>query len=165
MLQTMEIGTKGRKTAKVTAENTAAALGSGMLEVFATPAMVALIEATASESVASQLPEGQSTVGAHLGLAHSAPSPIGAEIVCETELIEVDRRRLVFKVQVSDGCGEIGSGTHERFVVDDARFMSKASSRLRSQLHDQHREQQASAQNRPVCAECLRHGPDQRGYR
>ncbi len=165
MLQTMEIGTKGRKTAKVTAENTAAALGSGMLEVFATPAMVALIEATASESVASQLPEGQSTVGTHLGIAHSAPSPIGAEIVCETELIEVDRRRLVFKVQVSDGCGEIGSGTHERFVVDDARFMSKASSRLRSQLHDQHREQQASAQNRPVCAECLRHGPDQRGYR
>ncbi len=126
----LETGIKGRKAVKVTQENTAAAMGSGTLPVFATPAMIALIEATALESVATSLADGQSTVGTHLDIAHSAPSPIGAEAVCETELVEVDRRRLVFRVVVKDGTGEIGSGIHERFVVDDAKFMSKASSRI-----------------------------------
>lgn len=126
----LETGIKGRKAVKVTQENTAEAMGSGTLPVFATPAMIALVEAAASESVASSLADGQSTVGTRLDIAHSAPSPIGVEVVCETELVEVDRRRLVFKAVVRDGSGEIGSGTHERFVVDDAKFMSKASSRL-----------------------------------
>ncbi len=126
----LETGIKGRKAVKVTQENTAAAMGSGTLPVFATPAMIALIEAAASESVAPSLADGQSTVGTRLDIAHSAPSPVGAEAVCETELVEIDRRRLVFRVVVRDGTGEIGSGTHERFVVDDEKFMSKASSRI-----------------------------------
>ena len=129
-LAMVEIGTSGRKTVKVTAQNTALALGSGTLEVFATPAMIALIEATASESVASQLDEGSSTVGTHLDVAHSAATPIGMEVTCETELVEVDRRRLVFSVKVYDSAGEVGSGTHERFVVDNAKFMSKAQAKL-----------------------------------
>lgn len=126
----LETGIKGCKKITVNAENTAKAMASGTLDVFATPAMIALIEATASESVAPFLDEGFSTVGTHLDIAHSAASPVGIEVVCETELVEVDRRRLVFKAVVRDAVGEIGSGTHERFVVDNAKFMAKAQSKL-----------------------------------
>lgn len=123
-------GIKGTRTVEVTDDNTAEAVGSGTLRVFATPAMVALIEATASGSVAPHLEDGTSTVGTHLDVAHSAATPVGMEVTCETELVEVDRRRLVFSVTVRDPVGEVGSGTHERFIVDDARFMSKAESKL-----------------------------------
>ena len=123
-------GIKGTRTVGVTDDNTAEAVGSGTLRVFATPAMIALIEATASLSVAPYLEEGTSTVGTHLDVAHSAATPVGMEVTCETELVEVDRRRLVFSVTVRDPVGEVGSGTHERFIVDDARFMSKAESKL-----------------------------------
>lgn len=126
----LSTGIKGRKTTEVTKENTAEAVGSGTLPVFATPAMIALIEATASESVAPFLEEGSSTVGTHLDIAHSSATPVGMSATCETELVEVDRRRLVFRVVVTDAKGEIGSGTHERFVVDNAKFMSKAESKM-----------------------------------
>lgn len=126
----LSTGIKGRKTTEVTQENTAEAVGSGTLPVFATPAMIALIEATASESVAPFLEEGSSTVGTHLDIAHSSATPVGMSATCETELVEVDRRRLVFRVVVTDAKGEIGSGTHERFVVDNAKFMSKAESKM-----------------------------------
>lgn len=126
----LSTGIKGAKTVKVTKDNTARALGSGTLDVFATPAMIALIENTASTSVETYLDEGSTTVGTHLDVAHSAATPIGMEVACETELIEIDRRRLVFKVTVADAKGEIGSGTHERFIVNPAKFMSKAESKL-----------------------------------
>ena len=125
----LSTGIKGRKTTEVTQENTAEAVGSGTLPVFATPAMIALIEATANGSVAPFLEEGSSTVGTHLDIAHSSATPVGMSATCETELVEVDRRRLVFRVVVTDAKGEIGSGTHERFVVDNAKFMSKAESK------------------------------------
>ena len=125
----LSTGIKGRKTTEVTQENTAEAVGSGTLPVFATPAMIALIEATASGSVAPFLEEGSSTVGTHLDIAHSSATPVGMSATCETELVEVDRRRLVFRVVVTDAKGEIGSGTHERFVVDNVKFMSKAESK------------------------------------
>lgn len=126
----VETGIRGCRTVKVDESNTAQALGSGTLPVFATPAMIALIEATASRSVEQFLDEGSSTVGTHLDIAHSAASPIGMEVRCETELVEVDRRRLVFSVKVCDSAGEVGSGTHERFIVDNAKFMSKAESKV-----------------------------------
>ncbi len=126
----LKTGIRGERIVKVTDNNTAEALGSGTLRVFATPAMIALIEATASGSVTPYLNEGTSTVGTHIDIAHSAATPVGMTATCQTELVEVDRKRLVFKVVVSDAKGEIGSGTHERFVVDNARFMSKAESKL-----------------------------------
>ena len=126
----MDIGVKGSSTVIVDEGNTALAIGSGTLRVFATPAMIALVESTASRSVAPFLDEGSSTVGTHLDVAHTSATPVGMEVVCETELIEVDRRRLVFSVVVRDAAGEIGSGTHERFIVDNAKFMSKAESKL-----------------------------------
>lgn len=110
----------------VSPENTARAIGSGELDVLATPAMVALVEETAWRSVAPYLEPGQGTVGSKVEVAHLAPTPVGMTVRCQTELTQVDRRRLVFAVEVSDGAGPVGRGTHERFIVDNARFLAKA---------------------------------------
>ena len=128
----IETGIKGTVRREVSPEMTAAAVGSGSLEVLATPVLMAMAEQVAAESLLPFLADGESTVGTRMDFRHDAPSPIGAVAVCETELVEVDRRRLVFRISARDGSGEIGSGTHERFLVDSARFMSKAASRLRS---------------------------------
>jgi predicted thioesterase len=126
----IEKGIKGRLEQTVTPEMSAARVGSGLVEVFATPMMVALVEKTCLQSVVPCLEEGQGTVGTLVNVSHTAATPIGMRVWCESELVEVDRRRLVFSVQVFDECGPIGSGTHERFVIDSAKFAAKAASRL-----------------------------------
>ncbi len=128
----IETRIKGSVRREVSPEMTAAAVGSGSLEVLATPVLMAMAEQAAAESVQPFLGEGEGTVGIRMDFRHDAPSPVGAVATCETELVEIDRRRLVFRVSARDGSGEIGSGTHERFIVDCGRFMSKAASRLRS---------------------------------
>lgn len=122
----LEAGIKGRQELMVTDENSASAVGSGLLAVFATPAMVALMEKTAWMSVAPYLEEGEGTVGTKLDLAHTAATPVGMKVWCESELIEVDGRRLVFKVEAFDKKGSIGGGTHERFIIKNDRFLAKA---------------------------------------
>lgn len=122
MLQT---GIKGHKEQTVTPEMSAARVGSGLVDVFATPMMVALIEQTCYESVLPHLDEGQGTVGTLVNVSHVSATPIGMRVWCDSELVEVDRRRLVFSVKVYDEAGLIGEGTHERFVIDTARFMAK----------------------------------------
>lgn len=119
-------GIKGRQETVVNNANTAKALGSGELEVFATPAMIALIEETAWKSVAHELSEGEGTVGTKLEVTHISASPIGAKVWCETELVSVDRRRLIFLASVYDENGKIGDGTHERFIINNEKFMDKA---------------------------------------
>ena len=121
----MQAGIKGRREQTVTAEMSAARIGSGMVEVFATPMMVALIEQTCLESVIPYLAEGQGTVGTLVNVSHVSATPVGMRVWCESELVEVDRRRLVFKVKAYDECGLIGEGTHERFIIDNAKFMEK----------------------------------------
>ena len=123
-------GIKGKQTETVTEENTAAALGSGSLRVYATPAMITLMEKTALASVADALGDGMTTVGTKLDIAHTAASPVGSAITCESELTEIDRRRLVFRVTAYDEHGEIGSGIHERFIVDCEKFLAKAQAKL-----------------------------------
>ena len=123
---TITKGIRGQKELLVTEEVTAARMGSGLLEVLATPAMIALAEGTAMESVQPLLEEGQGTVGTRLDIAHIAATPVGMTVRCETELVEVDRRRLVFSVKVSDDKELVGEGTHERFIIDSARFLQKA---------------------------------------
>ncbi len=125
----METGIKNIIEIKVNSNNTAEAMGSGILSVFATPAMVALIEETAWRSVAPYLEEGQSTVGTKLDIEHVSPTPVGMAVKCETELTEVDGRRLKFNANVYDETGLIGMGTHERFIVNSAKFQSKANSK------------------------------------
>jgi predicted thioesterase len=121
----VEIGIKGRLEETVTPEMSAARVGSGLVDVFATPMMIALIEKTCNESVLPYLDEGQGTVGTLVNVAHSAATPIGMRVWCESELVEVDRRRLVFKVKAFDECGPIGEGSHERFIIDTAKFTAK----------------------------------------
>lgn len=125
-------GITGRKTVFVDRDNTAEAVGSGGLPVFATPSLVALMEAAAMQSVLPFLDEGQGTVGTQIDVQHLAATPIGMEVVCESELTEVDRRRLTFRITASDGVDTIGTATHVRFIVDNGRFMEKAQAKLRS---------------------------------
>lgn len=122
----LETGLKGREEELVTKENSASAVGSGLLDVFATPAMIALMEKTAWMSIANQLGEGEGTVGTRLEVSHTAATPLGMKVWCESELIEVDGRRLVFDLKCYDEKGEIGGGRHERFIIKNDKFMAKA---------------------------------------
>lgn len=128
-------GIKGSQSVIVTAENSAKAVGSGMLEVFATPSMIALMEKTASESVAPMLDEGCGTVGTKLDVAHVSATPLGMTVRCDSVLTEVDGRRLVFDVKAYDISKNgtetlIGEGKHERFVIQNEKFMSKTLAKI-----------------------------------
>ncbi len=123
---TMEPGITGKQTITVTEALTAKALGSGELPVFATPAMIALMEETAWRSVAPKLSEGEGTVGTRMEVSHVSATPVGMEVTCETKLIGTDRKRLTFEVKAYDASGLIGEGTHERFVIENGRFMDRA---------------------------------------
>ena len=118
----------------MTPEMSAARVGSGLVEVFATPMMISLIEQTCNESVLPYLDEGQGTVGTLVNVAHTSATPIGMRVWCESELVEVDRRRLVFKVKTFDECGPIGEGTHERFIIDTAKFFDKVKGKVIERL-------------------------------
>jgi fluoroacetyl-CoA thioesterase len=128
----LSCGVRGTKELLVTSENTARALGSGGLDVFATPSMITLMEFCAAQSVRPYLPEGSSTVGTHLDIKHLSATPVGMTVRCETELIEVDRRRLVFSCRAYDDAGVIGEGTQERFIVDNEKFMEKTLNKSKS---------------------------------
>ena len=123
MLQT---GIKGETEITVDEHVTAKEYASGLLEVYATPAMIALIEETAWKSIQGELKEGQGTVGTKICVEHLAATPVGMRVRCETKLKEIDRRRLVFQADVYDECQKIGTGTHERFIIDNEKFMKKA---------------------------------------
>ena len=109
----------------VSQENTALKMGSGDLEVFATPAMVALMEQAAMMAVAEVLDEGSTTVGTEMNCSHIKASKLGAQITATAVLTEVEGRKLIFTVGATDEQGIIGEGVHTRFVVDRARFMAK----------------------------------------
>ena len=115
----------------VTKEQCANTWGSGGLEVYATPAMIALMENTAWASVEPCMEEGRSTVGTKLDVSHLSASPVGARITCESELVEIDGRRLVFKVSASDDAGLIGEGMHERFIINTEKFMARTEAKLK----------------------------------
>ena len=121
----LQIGLSHTSTTVVDNTNTARTYGSGGLDVFATPAMIGLMENAAMTAVANDLPEGSSTVGAHISTSHIKPSKLGATINATAILEEIDGRKLTFKVSASDDAGLIGEGTHIRYIVDIKRFMSK----------------------------------------
>lgn len=109
----------------VSAENTAAAMGSGDMEVFATPAMIALMENAAMQAVAPELPAGSTTVGGEIAASHLKPSGLGTEITASAVVTAVEGNRITFTVGARDAEGLIGEGTHVRFVVERERFLSK----------------------------------------
>ena len=126
MIQT---GIKGHQETVVTEEMLASNVGSGLVKVYATAMMIALIEKAAVYSVEPYLESGQGTVGTLVNVTHCSATPLGMKVHADTELVEVDRRRLVFKVAAYDERGLIGEGMHERFIIDNARFQTKADSK------------------------------------
>jgi len=118
-------GIKGREEIVVSEEDTATKYGSGLVKVFATPAMIALMEKTCFRSVLPFLLDGMGTVGTAVNIVHLKASPVGAKIICESDLIEFDGKKLSFFIVVRDEKDEIGRGTHDRFIIDVNKFMSK----------------------------------------
>ena len=125
----MDTGIKNKMEIVVTEDRTAKAMGSGELLVFATPAMIALVEETCWKSVADELESGQGTVGTMLDVRHVSATPVGMKVWCESELVGVDGRKLTFSVKVFDEAGLVGEGTHERFIIDNKRFLEKAAAK------------------------------------
>ena len=125
----LEPGLKGRQETVVTEDLLARNIGSGLVKVYATAMMIALIEKAAVYSGEPYLEEGQGTVGTHVNVSHCSATPLGMKVWAETELIEIDRRKLVFKVAAYDERGLIGEGLHERFIIDNERFQAKADSK------------------------------------
>ena len=110
----------------VTEKNSALALKSGSLKVFATPAMIRLIEQAAAELVEKNLPPESTSVGISINVNHTAPTPLGMNVRAEVKIISVEGRKIIFEVAAFDERGEIARGTHERFIVDRKKFQSKA---------------------------------------
>ena len=121
----LNIGISGRCEQVITFNDTAAKYGSGLLPVFATPALIALMEKTSMESVIPYLEKNQNSVGIEVNVKHLKATPIGAKVICESELTKIDENRLYFNVKVYDNEGDIGVGTHARFIIDTEKFMKK----------------------------------------
>ncbi len=121
----MNIGIKNEIKFTVLESLTAKVVGSGDLEVLATPMMIAMMEKASAGLVSPYLEEGNSTVGTLVNVSHVKASLVNEKITVISELIEIDRKRLVFKVNAYSEAGLIGEGTHERFIVNREKFMNK----------------------------------------
>lgn len=124
-MKSIEVGTTHVSTTLVDNLNVARVVGSGDLDVFATPAMVALMENAAMKAVKPFLDEGETTVGGEMNCTHTAPSPIGATIEAEAVVEAVEGRKITYTVEARCGDTIIGRGRHVRFVVNAAKFMAK----------------------------------------
>ena len=123
-------GLIGEARVMVDQANLASSFGANAVDVYATPALVALIENAAINAVDHLLPSGSGTVGTHLDIRHLAATPPGLEVWARAELVEVDGRRLAFKVEAFDRSEKIGEGTHERFIVDLGRLIARAQAKV-----------------------------------
>mgnify|MGYP000905573533 CR=1 FL=1 len=128
-LSKLTVGLEGTSQAEVTPERMAPYLGSGLAPVFASPAMVALMEGAAVDCVEKLLPEGHQSLGTHLDVHHIAATPQGRTVTAKARLSAIDGRKLTFTVEAHDGVEVIGGGTHTRVVVDTPRFMSRVSAK------------------------------------
>ena len=125
-------GQTATATVIVTESNIAKTMKSGSLEVFATPAMCALMEVAAQAAVLPYLEDGEGTVGISLSITHEAPTPLSATVTAKATVSAVEGRKITFDIEASDGVGIIGRGTHERFVINNEKFMAKVHSRAKS---------------------------------
>lgn len=125
----MEIGITGTAEVLVCEENTAAKVGSGLLPVYSTPSMIALLEMAACNCVAPYLEEGTSSVGTQLTIDHLSATPVGMKVTAIATLTSVEGRKLVFDIKVNDEVCLIGQGTHERFIVYSEKFLAKTNAK------------------------------------
>jgi len=121
------VGKVATVTTTVTEKNTAKTIGSGNLDVFSTPMMIALMEQAACECLADELTDNQSSVGTQINIVHTAASPLGAKIFATATITQFEGRKVSFAITANDDKTQIGNGTHERFIVDAERFMAKLS--------------------------------------
>ena len=126
----IEVGLKGRSETVVTPSNTADAVGSGLVPVFATPYMIALMENAAAGALLPYLAEDEGSVGTHLDVSHDAATPIGMKVWAEAEVIAVEGKKISFTVNAFDEAGPIGKGTHERFIIKPEKFLAKVNAKL-----------------------------------
>ena len=129
-MEELKVGLRGQVTSLVEMQDTAQEVGFGSLKVFATPCMVAMMEGAAYEALEGLLPEGQTSVGTRLEIRHTSATPVGLEVRAEAELTAVEGKKLTFQVRAYDEKGEIGSGTHERVLVSEQRFLDKTYEKL-----------------------------------
>ncbi|WMJ80270.1 thioesterase family protein [Clostridium sp. MB40-C1] len=121
----LQEGTKGIIEMVVNEKDSAKNIGSGLADVFATPAMIALMENTAQTSIKDSLPDGHSTVGIEICVKHIKATPIGMKVKCTSSLKKVEGKKLTFEVEAHDEVGKIGEGTHTRYIINDEDFMKK----------------------------------------
>ncbi len=125
----LNIGLKHTETFTVSNDLTAKTIQSGGLDVLATPALIAMMEKCAWQSVLSALEDGLDTVGTEITMTHLAPSPIGAKVTCTSELILINERELIFHIDAYDKTKKIGEATHKRFIIKISSFQNKAYSK------------------------------------
>jgi len=121
----LAVGMRGEASLVVGEAQTAAAFGAGGVLVLGTPVMIGLMENAAWQIVQPELPEGESTVGTLVNVRHLAATPMGGHVVATAELIEIDGKRLVFRVSARDDTQLVGEGTHERFRIVLERFLAR----------------------------------------
>jgi fluoroacetyl-CoA thioesterase len=126
----LQKGVKGFQEIIVTINDVASKYGSGLADVFATPAMIALMESTAQSSIKNYLPEGYITVGIEVNIKHLKATPVGMKVSCESKLIDIDGKKLYFEVLATDEKGIIGKGTHTRFIVNLDEFIKNLEPRI-----------------------------------
>lgn len=129
-MKELKIGIKGTVALTVTSQELAVNMGSGSLEVFATPSMIALMEKSACNCLAPFLEGDETTVGTELNVKHISATPAGLEVTAEAVLTEINGREFTFEVTASDSAGVIGNGTHKRFLVYGEKFTAKTNSKL-----------------------------------
>ena len=127
----LELGTKATYSTIVDSNNTAKAMGSGSLEVFATPSMVAIMEKASTIALEPYLESGSTTVGTNMNVAHTSATPVGIKVTAEATVTNVNGREITFDVKAFDEVGLIGEGTHKRFIVYAEKFQSKANAKLK----------------------------------
>jgi predicted thioesterase len=125
----IQVGLAAESAVTVDDRVLATEMGSGSVAVFATPAMVALMEGAAVDALAAVLPEGQSSVGISVDVRHLAATPPSRQVRARAEVIEVQGNKVTFQVQAWDECELIGEGTHTRYVIDVARFMARVNAK------------------------------------
>lgn len=126
MAEELKVGIKGEAGDKVTDLNTAVAYGNTVVNVYASPAMIGLMEKAALSSVLPYLAEGMTTVGTRFEVKHLAATPVGMNVVARSTLVELDGKRLLFEVEAYDDMELIGKGIHERFIVKLEGFLKRA---------------------------------------